>query len=129
MIFNFFRFIISLNCNPCSWGSIAGVTVADGPCHLLNTFSIIQITKSAGVKIKVNIAHPTHHLGRQLERRLTSKKCKSPPLFLFTIFFFYQHHHPQQKQQQQQQQPTETSSRSAAARSGAGAVWMTSGVR
>ena len=53
--------------------SIAGVTVADGPCHLLNTFSIIQITKSAGVKIKVNIAHPTHHLEGRLKPELKYK--------------------------------------------------------
>ena len=48
--------------------SSAGVTVAKGACHLLNTFSIIQITKSAGVKIKVNTAHPTHHLEGRLKQ-------------------------------------------------------------
>ena len=60
--------------------SSAGVTVAEGPCHLVNTFSIIQIAKSAGVKIKVNIAHPTHHLGGRLKQgiEIQNTKYKNP---------------------------------------------------
>ena len=77
--------------------SSAGVTVAKGPCHLLNTFSIIQITKSAGVKIKVNIAHPTHHLEGRLKQG--ELKYKKPTCFLFyskQSFCFSLHHqqHP-----------------------------------
>ena len=59
--------------------SSAGVTVAKGACHLLNTFSIIQITKSAGVKIKVNIAHPTHHLEGRLKQRELKYKIQNQP--------------------------------------------------
>ena len=69
--------------------SIAGVTVADGPCHLLNTFSIIQITKSAGVKIKVNIAHPTHHLDGRLKPGIEIQIQNTKTFFLFLSFFFY----------------------------------------
>ena len=71
--------------------SSAGVTVAKGACHLLNTFSIIQITKSAGVKIKVNTAHPTHHLeGRLKQGELKYKIQKNNPLpFLFKAIFLF----------------------------------------
>ena len=98
--------------------SIAGVTVADGPCHLLNTFSIIQITKSAGVKIKVNIAHPTHHLEGRLkpgiEIQNTKPNCVS--FFLFSSVTTYC-----VQKQQQKQHPTKQSAITA--------VWMTRGLQ
>ena len=101
--------------------SIAGVSVADGPCHLLNTFSIIQITKSAGVKIKVNIAHPTHHLGRQLERGLTSKKMQKSTFFPLYYFLLLSTPPPTTKttttttnSNNHNQQPTTTAATTAA---------------
>ena len=83
MIFNFFSFIISLNCNPCSWGSIAGVTVADGTlsfAEYIFNYPNYQISRCQN---KSKYCPPCPPLRGRLEREIEPKKIQTNPCSFF----------------------------------------------
>ena len=85
MIFNFFSFIFSPNCNPCSWGSIAGVTVADGTlsfAEYIFNYPNYQISRCQN-KSKYCPSHPP--LRKTVGASKKMQKSTFVPLYYFLL--------------------------------------------